>query len=80
MRTTKDQGLADDTGLLKIKDKIAGFPSCYDLGYAQNSSCKIFELWENLHPNTGSEKLHIQQDYNYKSCAEEDVVEEGGTV
>jgi hypothetical protein len=38
------------------------------------------ELWEILHPNTGSEKLHIQQDYDYKTCAEGDVVEEGGMV
>ena len=38
------------------------------------------ELWEVLHPNTGSEKLHIRQDYIYKSYVEGDVVEEGGTV
>jgi hypothetical protein len=38
------------------------------------------ELWEVLHPNTGSEKLHIRQDYIYKSYVEGGVVEEGGTV
>jgi hypothetical protein len=48
----------DNTELLKIKGKIAGFHFLL-----RPKVLWYIELWEVLHPNIGSEKLHIQQDY-----------------